>query len=110
MIRAAYSMPAAENGVRVLAAREWPSGCGQDSFEVWAPELAPSGSLLRRRRDGMPDDEFLRAYRAELCGERARRALAGLRRLSAEYGVVLCYGPEGRLYHGMLARIACESR
>lgn len=94
----------------MLAAREWPDGCGQDSFEVWAPELAPSRALLLRRMNGMPDAEFLRVYRAELSNERARGTLRAVKRLSAEYGVVLCYGPEGRLYHGMLARIACESR
>lgn len=109
MIRASYGMPVTGGGSRVLAARKWPDGCGQDSFEVWAPELAPSRPLLRRRAGGMPDAEFLAAYRAELSNERARRALRAVRRLSAEYGVVLCYGPEGRLYHGMLARIAKES-
>lgn len=110
MIRAAYGRPAGCSGVRVLVARQWPRGCGADAFHVRAPELAPSKRLLARRMDGMSDAEFERAYRRELAEAAQRRTLAEMRRLTCEYGIVLCYGPEGRYYHDILAAVISGNR
>lgn len=111
MMRAALGMQCGtESGVRVLAARQWPPGCGLDEFDVWAPDLAPSMSLTARRRNGMADSAFEREYAAELAGDAQRRELTRLRRLAASYGVVVCHGCEDGCRHRVLERLAYRSR
>ena len=112
MMRAALGMHGLDvrGGVRVLASREWPAGCGQDEFEMWEPELAPSKSLLVRRRNGMTDSVFKREYAAEIGCDAKSAILARLRRLDAAYGVEMCYGCDDDCCHNVLASMVYPSR
>ena len=101
MIRTApiYGRPAT-GGTRVLVTRYWPRGFGRGAFDVWARALSPSADLLKRYRAGMPWAEFEIWYRAEMCSDEAKAALADVRRLAGGRDVILlCYEPDGQNCH-----------
>jgi len=64
-----YDEPAASDGYRVLVDRLWPRGLSKQKADVdlWAKDVAPTAELRKAfHHDGMPFDEFVKAYRAEL--------------------------------------------
>ncbi len=68
----------AEDGVRVLVDRLWPRGLTKEraAIDLWAKDVAPSTALRRAyHRDGLPWEDFERAYRAELADNPALAAL-----------------------------------
>lgn len=90
----------APQGMRVLVTRWWPRGFHKGSFDSWVRDLAPSAVLLKRYRAGLPWGEFEAAYRAEMGGPAAGRALAEMRQLAAETDItLLCYEPDGQNCH-----------
>lgn len=66
-----YDEPSPDDGFRVLVDRLWPRGLSKERADVdlWAKEAAPSTELRKAfHHEGMPWDEFVDAYRAELAG------------------------------------------
>jgi uncharacterized protein YeaO (DUF488 family) len=64
-----YDDPESSDGFRVLVDRLWPRGLTKAKAQVdlWDKDVAPSADLRRAfHHDGMPFDEFVTAYRAEL--------------------------------------------
>ncbi|QAY59207.1 DUF488 family protein [Microbacterium protaetiae] len=72
-----YDEPAASDGFRVLVDRLWPRGLSKEKADIdlWAKDIAPSAELRKAfHHGGMPFDEFVKAYRAELRGNAAEVA------------------------------------
>jgi len=80
-----YDEPAASDGYRVLVDRLWPRGLSKEKADIdlWAKQVAPSAELRRAfHHEGMPFDDFVAAYRAELASntaevEKLRGEIAG---------------------------------
>ena len=58
MIRTASIYGRRPAGTRVLVTRYWPRGFSRGDFDVWMRDLAPSATLLKRYRAGLPWAEF----------------------------------------------------
>lgn len=88
-----YDHRPADGRTRVLVDRLWPRGIQKEAppWDVWMKAVAPSTGL-RTWYHAHPDavDEFRRRYQEELAaGEEQRQALAQLRALAEEGGVLL---------------------
>lgn len=100
MLRAASIYDEPKDGMTVLVTRYWPRGFRKGSFDMWMRDLAPSATLLKNYKNGLPWAEFDKAYRAEMSGQPGTRALDELRQLSDRTDVtILCYEPDGQPCH-----------
>jgi len=66
------------DGFRVLVDRLWPRGVSKEraALDLWAKDVAPSSALRDAfHHGGLPWDDFASAYRTELAGNPALRAL-----------------------------------
>jgi uncharacterized protein YeaO (DUF488 family) len=89
---------------------EWGTG---DWFDVWLPNLAPSGDLLRWWRDKGGDERwprFEQRYRKELRGE-PRHVIAALAGLSRQCSFsVGCYcADQSRCHRSILRAVLMEA-
>lgn len=78
----AYDPPSDDDGVRVLVDRLWPRGVRKEdlALDLWDKDVAPSADLRNAlHHEGLPYEEFVRRYRAELDTPSGREALATLR-------------------------------
>jgi uncharacterized protein YeaO (DUF488 family) len=88
-IKRVYAEAEASDGFRVLVDRLWPRGIAKEKADLslWLKEIAPSTELRTAfHHDGMPFDEFARAYTAELAEH--QDALDALRQSIAGHDVV----------------------
>lgn len=70
-----YAPRETTDGTRILVMRYWPRGIRKSHFDEWNRDVAPSKELVRAfLREGLPWDEYVRRYRAEV----PREAVAAL--------------------------------
>lgn len=78
-IKRVYDEADPSDGYRVLVDRLWPRGVRKDSLvmDEWAKDVTPSTDLRKAWHSGhIGNDEFYRAYAAELDGNPSVAALA----------------------------------
>jgi uncharacterized protein YeaO (DUF488 family) len=107
-------------GLRIGTVRRPPRGVrksqysGQDWFDVWLPNLAPSTSLMRAtliRDDGVGWSTFERRFKAELKRPEPSRLLDVLAALSHHTAFsVGCYCSDERRCHRSILRSALPER
>ena len=88
-IKRVYEPASPSDGTRILVDRLWPRGLSKEKahYDLWLKDVAPSTELRTAfHHDGVPFDEFARAYAAELAGN--QDALDALRQSIAGYDVV----------------------
>nr|WP_240466094.1 MULTISPECIES: DUF488 family protein [Mumia] len=77
-----YDPPADDDGMRVLVDRLWPRGVRKEALALaaWDKDVAPSSDLRHAlHHGGLPYEEFVRRYRAELDAPAGRKAVDALR-------------------------------
>lgn len=85
-----YEAAADSDGFRVLVDRLWPRGVSKERahLDLWAKDVAPSAALrIAVHHEGMPWEQFDKAYRAELAGP-TRAALDDLRTVAQQHPVL----------------------
>ena len=106
-------------GLRLGTVRRPPRGvprseyASRDFYDLWLPELAPSGNLVKfalRARDGREWQSFVKRYRAEMKRPPAARLLSLLAALSqhAAFSVGCYCADEGRCHRSILKALLGE--
>lgn len=95
LLKRAYEMPAASDGVRVLVDRLWTRGVSKAAadLDAWMRELGPSDAL-RTQFGHQPDrwKVFVTQYRGELLSPTRQALLAMLQGVASRTTITLVYG------------------
>ena len=92
-LKRVYDEAAPGDGFRVLVDRLWPRGVSKEraAIDLWAKDAAPSTELRTAfHHDGLPWEDFVAAYRAELADNPAVDALRA--ELAQHATATLVYG------------------
>jgi len=110
------SRRAGDEGLRIGTVRRPPRGvpktqfAAQDWYDVWYPNLAPSGEALKQGQTGSSEREwqaFRRAYRREMAAAENARSIALLAALShhANFSVGCYCEDEARCHRSILREL-----
>jgi uncharacterized protein YeaO (DUF488 family) len=101
-----YDPPDPADGYRVLTTRYWPRGVPKAAADEYSIKTSPSRELLRAfKHEGLPWQQYVNRYLAEMQDEEARSAISRLATIAQSRTITLmCICEDGDRCHRKLLK------